>query len=222
MAPPKAVILSPSDARTLRRLSDDSKERRRPPGDFDSGGDDYFGPQVFIAHTGGGIPALVTLPGTGTGTYDDDPRPGSADLDIYRILPTRFSLPKLVEAGFTRTVYNIETTAIPGSRFVVIQRDKFGHWIAGMGSSSSQSPIVHGILSETLRYNGTALMDQWQFSGLYTGTGTSDLDEEFSGAEVRVYDWVLRSGQSMSIGTRVIAGWDSASSRYYVIAGQCP
>lgn len=84
--------------------------------------EETFAPEVYAALT-----PFAGLPGRTGGVF-----PGSAVCQIYRTIPTEADEPgrrELVEVpGLTRRVFNIHADGIPGTTFVIIERDKFGTW----------------------------------------------------------------------------------------------
>jgi hypothetical protein len=68
--------------------------------------------------------------------------------------------------------------------------------------------VVRGVLDGGLSMGGSATMSVWAYDGS---------DETDTGDNITVYDWLLTSG-SIASGVRVIAAYDEASGRYYVIA----
>jgi hypothetical protein len=119
-----AFVLSEADVKVLqdsvgelRRMVQNIAGRAVPRPD------DPEAPEVYIALTpSGGIPARsgVVL--------------GSASCDVYKVISD-----SLLSAGFTRTVYNLSTTAVAGSIYVQVKRDKFGTWLAEQPSGSGGS-----------------------------------------------------------------------------------
>ena len=94
------------------------------------GDEGYLPPEVYVARTPtGGIPALSQGTDTGTdGTALDDDVPGSAECRIYRVLGTGSSA-RLVYAGLTKWVYNLNGADLAGDTWVKVSRDKFGTWL---------------------------------------------------------------------------------------------
>ncbi len=138
--------------------------------------DTIFAPEVYIAEVPeGGIPALTrtTVGETGTGSETTCRYiPGSATCNIYKIQVSYTAetgtgtgyneVIEIVDAEFSRTVYNVSRTAITGPSaattgtatatgtsttsctklFVVVKRDKYGHWLAEQSGSGSATGII--------------------------------------------------------------------------------
>lgn len=95
---------------------------------------------IYIAYTPpSGIPALELGDDTGTGTGSgfgiQDDIPGSAYCDIYRLLGIG-SAARFLPIRTSQLVYNLSTTAVPGSKWRQINRDRFGHWLV-VGDSAN-------------------------------------------------------------------------------------
>jgi hypothetical protein len=138
--------LSRSDVDTLKQLvgwwkSTPGRTLNRPHADEQI----FYAPEVYIALTPhSGIPPLTpgepgtgsgsgTYLGTGTSTTNplDKDRPGSADCPIYRIIhDSTGPFLQQISSGLTVLVYNISVEWVPGQFWVVVERDKFGSWIA--------------------------------------------------------------------------------------------
>ncbi len=125
--------LSDHDAELVQRLLDDRRNSRgNPPNRADHRDEGHQAPEVYVALTPlAGIPALQrqTTTGTGTGSHSGgiwDDVPGSADCEIYRVLPG----PILRYTGQVKTVYNLSTASVDGSAFALVVRDKYGQWFA--------------------------------------------------------------------------------------------
>lgn len=125
--------LTEQDRDKMRTLFDRFAHLLGPRGGDRDDFDDYPAPDTYIARVGvGGIPALDLGAdmgsGTGTGETGDDV-PGSAVCAIYRITGTGASA-RISPMGFTRTVYNLQPSAIAYGRWVVVTRLKTGEWVA--------------------------------------------------------------------------------------------
>ena len=106
-------------------------QRRADPLQADH--EEHPAPEVYVARSPqSGVPAmqldLGTLTGTGSALQaeDDISRPGVADCDIFRVLPTG-AMEKV--DGLSKEVHNLSEKAIPKFQFFPIKRDKFGTWI---------------------------------------------------------------------------------------------
>lgn len=73
--------------------------------------------------------------------------------------------------------------------------------------------VLKGKLDATLSAGGSATMIVW----FDDGTSEAESDET-----VTVYDWLLKTGQTIANGSRVTAAFEPASGRYYVTAAECP
>jgi hypothetical protein len=88
-----------------------------------------------------------------------------------------------------------------------------------VGSRRPSSPIgfywfLHGKLNGPLLQGSTAQMTVWFFN--------SQSGEESAGSGViTVYDWLLKTGQSIAAGKKVAVAFDLASGRYYVMSAEC-
>lgn len=137
MADEVVLGLTESDRNVLLNLIEENRQRYRSGRTKHDPPDVGNAPDVYIARTpDGGIPALnVEIPapsiitGTGTDIYDE---PGSATCTIYAMRSPVYGTgpDELRSAGFTRTVYNLSTSAIPANTWVTVWRDKFGRWFA--------------------------------------------------------------------------------------------
>jgi hypothetical protein len=121
------------DLDILRQMADWFRKRKPTPNRGRVIETESFSPDVYVALTPvGGIWPLSgehsTGTGTGTGTsIGAGNSPGYAECDIYKIEYNE-QTPNLVSAGFTRTVHNLMTVAIPGNAWVLVMRDKWGSW----------------------------------------------------------------------------------------------
>lgn len=147
-------------------------------------------PEVYVARTPtAGIPALGV---EGTGTSTDDV-PGSADCPIYQLVDA----PGTAEDAFLskvgqveHTVYNVGEEDVPGDRWVVIIRDKFGKWlvVGNEGSGGDRWRFVKPT-SENVDANGMypGRVQDWNGSGYVDGD----------------YCWIkLASGETVISGER--------------------
>jgi hypothetical protein len=154
-----------------------------------------------------GIPALTEQPGT---EFSED-QSNNAVCNVYhmaddgRIRPSNYSI----------TVWNVNQTPIFGNQWLVVVRSRDEHWLA-----INPRIIVKGVMTSLLQAGGLGTMDVYDWDQQHTGTGTSDTEESPTGGTLTVYDWLLRSGQTITSGTRVIVAW--IGGRWYVIAAQCP
>lgn len=160
MAEQDKFYLTEADVMFLRQLKEEHTHRNvNTPNRFAQPDPEFSTPEVYVALTpAGGIPALV--PGTGTGGSDIGATPGTADCYIYR---NDLTTGQLTYSGFTKPVYNLSGTAVPGNAFVIAERDKWGTWFAvdmseGGGGSSLTVEEVDGSPSYTS--TTTIRMDQ--------------------------------------------------------------
>ena len=136
----KLYGLTDADLPILKEMKEDYLRRKgsnpggRGRGWFDL--EDPTAPECYVAWVGAdGIPALNdqdttgigTEAGTGTGSAQMDDVVGSAVCEVYQMRIENGSR-KLFAKGFTRRVHNLMTTAVPGSRWILIHRDKYGTW----------------------------------------------------------------------------------------------
>lgn len=95
-------------------------------------------PEVYIVRTpDGGIPAL-SRPEEGEEGSESDPTqdvPGVAECEVYwlRYDGTTASLEK---AGFKQTVFNLSDKELK-DQWLVIMRDKYGHWLPVIGGGEA-------------------------------------------------------------------------------------
>jgi hypothetical protein len=82
--------------------------------------------------------------------------------------------------------------------------------LLGAGTANG-SGLLRGKLDGTQSFQGSAVMSVWAWNG------SAEAD---TGENVTVYDWHLKSGQSIAAGTQVTAAM--VGGRWYVIAAQCP
>jgi hypothetical protein len=72
--------------------------------------------------------------------------------------------------------------------------------------------VLRGKLDGALSQGSSATMSVWH----YDGSAETD-----TGENVTVYDWMLKSGQSVNSGKKVVATLFMDSGRYYVTAAEC-
>lgn len=160
MAEP-AYFLTERDVAFLRELAAERRARvtqaGERPGAAPRGGaqEDYLTPEVYV----GLVPAGGLAGRAGV-------VPGYAACRVYRVLADPVTGVKtLAEAGFSRDVYNVGLGGFAAGTYLVIERDKYGTWLA----------------------NGTA--DDPEY-GTGTGTGTSE-QEALTLTQQRCVDGVL-------------------------------
>jgi hypothetical protein len=121
-----------------------------------------------------GIPALIQdNAATGSGSTITDDMPGYAQCDLFKIGKDA----TMIDLGLTRRVWNVSTASI-AEGWAIIQRTKFGNWIAGQ----DQAARHYGILLEDVagssaplsapNYGTVRLLAQSSPSG--TATGSED------------------------------------------------
>lgn len=93
--------------------------------------EDPTGPELYLALTpSGGIDAVARSSTTGTGSGEsEDDVVDYADCPIYRGLGSGADL-EIRPMGFTQTVHNVGSQAIPGFTYILATRDKTGTWYA--------------------------------------------------------------------------------------------
>lgn len=114
MPPSAGILLTPDDHALLRQMmawwqqqpesTMGETDRSRPS----------QAPETYIALVGGSD--IAERVGT---------TPGSASCAIYKINTGG----TLESAGFSKTVYNLSTAAVPANSYTPVYRDKFGKWI---------------------------------------------------------------------------------------------
>jgi len=150
------VILSPEMARLVRETVDEYLERARSPRHMETVTElarvpiTHQAPEVYVAYpcTSAGIPARE----------DGDPytgeadQPGQALCDIYKIKVSELgygytNIAELIEVeGLRKRVYNI-TTSVLAQDYLIVHRDKFGRWLAGVGAGGGHSVISFEVIS---------------------------------------------------------------------------
>lgn len=157
------IILTPKDKRVLQELIRREKRQRGSiarPGPLELSHPQS--PEVFVALTpSGGIPALTESTDTGTafGALD---APGSAECQVYRLDES-----ELLEAvdGLTHVVYNLSSESIPGNKWILVIRDKFGTWFSNkfLSGGASQHPAWNGYLStnQVIINNANTTVSNW-------------------------------------------------------------
>lgn len=130
--------LTEADVVLLREMADEYRRQRigQPPRHTGKP-QEPTAPEVYVAWVpSGGIPALNdqdttgtgTEEGTGTGSSQLDDVVGSAVCEIYHMVVDGFGNRRLHRTGFTKRVHNLMTVGVPGSKWALISRDKFGAW----------------------------------------------------------------------------------------------
>lgn len=145
MAKKTLRTLSDKDIDLLQWVIDEARSLRgralsRTPVDFLRDMDaDQQAPELYIAKPQeGSIPAMTpaeTTTGTGTGTETASPEydtPGEAYCDIYKITEDNDGNPAIIQVNREVRVFNVAASVIdPGNGYLVVNRDKFGRWLAG-------------------------------------------------------------------------------------------
>lgn len=161
MADAKLRTFTDADLAALRGLIEREKARKPPPGPPKPPADDHGLPrETYVALTpAAGIPGLDESEDTGTvlGTGDE---PGSAECKVFRLLDGQ-----LYPAGIpgeTVLVYNLSETAVPGKKWVLAHRDKFGEWYLGAepiaeASAGGGGGVPPGTFSGAKVYVGTPI-----------------------------------------------------------------
>lgn len=136
---PKGFFLSEADRDELQALLEEFRGRRLNTTGRPRPGEDLIiqAPELYAALTPiDGIPGLSadlnfgTGTGSGTGTgIGEGNTPGVAECAIYRLVETH-GVNDLTDADFTRDVFNLGESAIPGDTWILVARDKFGDWWA--------------------------------------------------------------------------------------------
>ena len=126
----KAFYLTEADLKTIKEYLKVSDDRRGNSPSKYQPQEGYLTPEVYMANCSLGIPALSSAT-LGTGSSFT---PGSQSCDIYSINLLTGFLQQI--QGVSKTVYNLSATAVPNG-WVVIQRDKFGNWLVGLGASAT-------------------------------------------------------------------------------------
>jgi hypothetical protein len=79
-----------------------------------------------------------------------------------------------------------------------------------LGAAAGGSGLKRGKLDGSQSYQGSAVMSVWAWNG------SAEAD---TGEDVTVFDWHLKTGQTIAAGTQVTAAL--VGGRWYVIASQC-
>jgi hypothetical protein len=83
-------------------------------------------------------------------------------------------------------------------------------WAVVLLGSGNGSGLLRGKLDGSQSYQGSAVMSVWAWNG------SAEAD---TGENMTVYDWHLKTGQTIAAGTQVTAAL--VGGRWYVIAAQC-
>lgn len=116
---------------------------------------------VYVARVPvGGIPG-VEGNYTGTGS-DDNPLDdvfSFADCEIYHMDRSDPNIPILKPTGFTRKVYNVSETSVPGNFWVITKRDQFGTWWTEVQGEVPTGADTLDVVTcvEILEVNGSAI-----------------------------------------------------------------
>lgn len=171
MAP---ILLTDSDKKQLKEIIHQVRSLPQNPRNRPAVVEpDHNAPDVYVARTpSGGIPAMTRGPfptGTGSGTADYDD-PGQAECEIHQLV--NFTDPvtglqdgDLIDVQFTRTVWNISDSPIPGNSWILAVRDKFGVWFAPPIAPASSVPGLtvqnDGGAFKILNVNTLTFLSQW-------------------------------------------------------------
>lgn len=95
---------------------------------------DPVAPECYVVRvpTGGVAAVAENTTGTGTGTVLEDDVAPHVLCEVYRVDEAGL----FHAAGFSRDVYNVGTSAIPGDVWWKIEREKFGRWIFDVSATS--------------------------------------------------------------------------------------
>lgn len=188
----KIISLSDSDVQVLLRvvravesgdlrLSNTRDERV-------SLGEDHQSPEVYIALVPeGGIPAL-----TGSGAEGDTP--GSVECDIYTIADGTLS----VVDGLSKDVYNLSTTDVEAG-WVLVARNKMGHWIAVSAASTSVKIGVCNDSAAQFTFGSVSIYD-------LSGTSFTDVSDLIDTGEDEDAFFLL--GSALTGSWVIIIGWN--------------
>lgn len=207
----KAFFLTEEDANILKAVI--KRERDlivNTRGKHSPEPDNGPAPDTYVALVpGGGMTARV-------GTT-----PGQADCDVYRI--TSGSLTQIASLA-NKTVYNLSSSTIAASGYIVITKTKGGAWISATDPSSSSSLTVEEVGGATL-VSGVTLLIFDQVDGFVvsplgtgsTGTGTARVDmlpaSPAQAGNVSIANQILGSGVKS-----VVDGFLIGNSNYSLIS----
>lgn len=130
--------------------------RNRPPG-AQLEHDLRTAPEVYVARApAGGIPTLyelyITGTGSGTGTHY---LPGFTECDIYQFEEGDYGMELVPVEDESQQVFNITACKVEEDTWIVVERDKFGTWLAvdtcGSRRTSTTSTSTSTTTSTTTR-----------------------------------------------------------------------
>lgn len=209
---PKGFFLSEADRDELQSLLEEFRGRRLNTTGRPRPGEDLIvqAPELYAALTPApGIPALGadlnfgTGTGSGTGTsVGEGNTPGVAECAIHRLVETS-GVADLTDADFTRDVYNLSESAIPGDTWILAARDKFGDWWAL--STSTGSPGGGGSVGALT--SASATRDTLSPVSLSTGA-----------AESATLDWSISSEDAANWGDDGSGVWDGGDPAHLIAA----
>lgn len=179
---------------------------------------DIQAPEVYAALTpSAGIPALTGSIGTGTGSGYGD-MPGSATCWLFRVDNVTGDMTPL---HYSRVIYNLYATAIPGSNWVTVKRDKWGTWWVDAQQSSGGSGSPGGF-DTYVQYNqsgsfGGDFNFKWNYGGQILTLLGKDASANGNQATEKVSNSVTSGGHTMVI--TVGMGYNFSASESYAMFG---
>lgn len=155
--PDEAFFLNSEDRRLIQQVLDFAKAWRLsgnvpPKNPFE----EPTTSGIYIALTpSSGITAL-TQAGTGSSPFGTGDTPGFGICTIYQIVN---GIMQALPSGLQETVYNFSQIPIQGFTWVLVSREKFGHWIAsplltGGFQVTTQQHIAQGSSGTVIDLNG--------------------------------------------------------------------
>jgi hypothetical protein len=121
--------LSPSDIGILRKIIRDVRARRQNVQSRSQEDPIQYSPEVYIAQAGSTIAPLTITEDDEEGNSQPD-TVQSASCKIFKVKFNADSDDELIDAGFSRNVYNLGGCPIANDYYFPVERDKFGRWIA--------------------------------------------------------------------------------------------
>ncbi len=216
--------LSEGDVKAFRMMYEDYKVRRLRPLRFTTPESDTLTPEVYVARTpfeAEGVDEDTTV-GTATSTaITGDDVPSYVDCQVYRVTGED-SDPRLEPiSGLIKRVFNIGIDIIPAGTWFLVTRDKFGTW----WSLFTPPPMVKGKLTSTMTFveidTGTGTLNYSTASAtmaIWAWNGYREVDTGFT---VTVYDWLMKTHDSIASGKHAVAFYCPRSRKYYLTNAQC-
>lgn len=203
-------VLSPQDRDLLRDLLLWFRQHRRNQVRPAAPPELSRRPDVYLARTASGIPAMTAEPGAGT-----DSSVGiisKADCKLYRIDDKDPNI-DVDPLGVQRTVYNPSTSAIPANQLFLAVKDAPGMFQAvsfGGATRFALFSLPSALATTDASKTGCTVNDYW---------GGAD-----PGATITVYNLPASSNYVFSgaSGNRGLATYDERHGKWWIVQLQCP